>query len=92
MAQKFEWPNDKREAAKGETFCYGLRDQVGILVDGTVVPCCLDGEGQIALGNLFNQPFEEIITSERSKRIYDGFSNRQAVEKLCQSCTYAKRY
>lgn len=92
MAQKFEWPDKERVGSKGETFCYGLRDQVGILVDGTVVPCCLDGEGHIALGNIFKEPFKEIITSERSQRLYDGFSNRQAVEELCQSCSYAKRY
>ena len=92
MAQKFEWPDEKRASDIEETFCYGLRDQVGILVDGTVVPCCLDSEGHIALGNIFEQSFEEIINSEKSQRIYEGFSNRRAVEKLCQSCTYAKRY
>ena len=92
MAQKFEWPNKERVLDDQETFCYGLRDQIGILVDGTVVPCCLDSEGHIALGNIFEKPLEEIITSERSQRLYDGFSNRRAVEKLCQSCSYAKRY
>ncbi|MBU3803275.1 MAG: radical SAM protein [Candidatus Cellulosilyticum pullistercoris] len=92
MAEKFEWPDKERVSSNGETFCYGLRDQVGILVDGTVVPCCLDSEGHIALGNIFEVPFKEIITSERSQKIYNGFSNRQAVEKLCQSCSYAKRY
>lgn len=92
MAQKFEWPNKERVLDDQETFCYGLRDQIGILVDGTVVPCCLDSEGHIALGNIFEKPLEEIITSERSQRLYQGFSNRRAVEKLCQSCSYAKRY
>lgn len=92
MAQKFEWPDKERLMSEEETFCYGLRDQVGILVDGTVVPCCLDSEGHIALGNIFKEPFKDIIVSERSQKLYDGFSSRKAVEKLCQSCSYAKRY
>lgn len=92
MAEKFEWPDKERDLANPETFCYGLRDQIGVLVDGTVVPCCLDSEGHIALGNIFEKSLEEIIASERSQKLYYGFSNRRAVEKLCQSCSYAKRY
>ena len=92
MAEKFEWPKQARSSVNEEVFCYGLRDQIGILVDGTVVPCCLDSEGQIALGNIFETPLDEIITSERSQRIYQGFSNRRAVEELCQRCSYARRY
>lgn len=92
MAEKFEWPEQNKTKKYDKVFCYGLRDQLGILVDGTVVPCCLDSEGQIALGNIFETPLSEIIASERSKRIYDGFSNRQAVEPLCQTCHYAQRY
>ena len=51
----FEWPDTGREEyAPQEAFCYALRNQVGVLVDGTVVPCCLDHDGDIALGNLFH--------------------------------------
>lgn len=92
QAMKFEWPDRNRERIGEEVFCYGLRDQIGILVDGTVVPCCLDGEGQINLGNLFEDSLEEILQSPRSKALYDGFSNRCAVEPLCQRCGYATRY
>ncbi|MBE6023742.1 MAG: radical SAM protein [Cellulosilyticum sp.] len=91
-AEKFEWPDHDREVIAEEIFCYGLRDQIGILVDGTVVPCCLDGEGHIALGNIFEQSLEKILESPRSKRLYEGFSNRRAVEELCKRCGYAMRY
>uniref|UniRef100_UPI0034A1CF04 SPASM domain-containing protein n=2 Tax=Clostridiaceae TaxID=31979 RepID=UPI0034A1CF04 len=74
-----------------DVFCHGLRDQIGILLDGTVVPCCLDSEGKIPLGNIFEQSLEEIITSKRARNIYDGFSRRRAVEDLCKRCGYAKR-
>lgn len=92
MAEKFEWPDLGKELVSKEVFCYGLRDQIGILVDGTVVPCCLDSEGTIALGNIYETKLNDILESVRAKKIYDGFSNRCAVEELCKRCPYAKRY
>ena len=89
---KFDWP-DLKAADGGEgVFCHGLRDQLGILCDGTVVPCCLDHEGDIALGNLFTQSMEEILESPRAKAIYDGFPQRKATEELCRKCGYARRF
>lgn len=86
----FEWPDDKHEAySEKNIFCYALRNQVGILVDGSVVPCCLDHDGDMILGNLFEQSFEEILASPRACSIYDGFTNHKAVEDLCQRCGYA---
>ena len=92
MAEKFSWPDSSISLISEEVFCHGLRDQIGILLDGTVVPCCLDSEGNIPLGNIFNQDLEEIINSKRAKDIYDGFSRRRAVEDLCKKCGYAKRH
>ncbi len=88
----FEWPDINRDVIDEKVFCYGLRDQFGILVDGTVVPCCLDSEGNIPLGNIFKEPLSDILNSEKTLRIYDGFSGRKAVEELCKKCGYAKRY
>lgn len=92
MAQKFEWPDIKRDMLQEEVFCHGLRDQMGILVDGTVVPCCLDSEGTINLGNVYEQSLETILESERAKNLYDGFSRRIASEELCKRCGYATRF
>ena len=78
---------------RGEScFCYGLRDQIGILCDGTVVPCCLDHEGDVPLGNLFTQSLEEILAGERARAIREGFSRRRAVEPLCRRCGYSRRF
>lgn len=92
MAEKFEWPDISKGSTDEEVFCYGLRDQMGILVDGTVVPCCLDSEGNIPLGNLFNENLGNILNSKRAVELYEGFSKRCAVEELCKKCGYAKRY
>lgn len=91
-AEKFNWPNINLLEEEEDIFCYGLRDQIGILVDGTVVPCCLDSEGNIPLGNIFNSSMEKIINSDKAIKIYEGFSKRKAVEDLCKKCGYAKRY
>jgi radical SAM protein with 4Fe4S-binding SPASM domain len=89
---EFQWPDLKEEEDEGKGFCHGLRNQAGILVDGTVVPCCLDGEGVINLGNINNTPFSEIVESERANNLYDGFSRREVVEELCRKCGYRKRF
>lgn len=91
MGEKFKWPSLKEEEIGERAFCYGLRDHIGILVDGTVVPCCLDSEGSIPLGNIFESNLEEILNSNRAKKIYDGFSNRNAVEELCRKCGFINR-
>ena len=93
MGEKFDWPDINLDTTISKNgFCYGLRDQLGILVDGTVVPCCLDSEGTIELGNIFKHPLSDIIASERATAIYEGFSNRMAKEELCQKCGYAGRF
>ena len=89
---RFDWP-DLGAADGGEAvFCHGLRDHFGILSDGTVVPCCLDHNGDIPLGNMFEQPVEEILSSPRARAMVDGFSCRKATEELCRKCGYARRF
>ena len=92
--ERFDWPDPALPACDPDTdcFCYGLRNQIGILVDGTVVPCCLDADANIALGNLFTSDLDEILSSPRAKAIYDGFTRRRAVESLCRKCGYARRF
>jgi radical SAM protein with 4Fe4S-binding SPASM domain len=67
-----------------------MRDQFGILCDGSVVPCCLDSEGVITLGNVFEQDLAQILNTPRARAIADGFARRTAVEDLCRRCGYAR--
>ena len=86
----FEWPDaDHSEFEEKDVFCYALRNQIGVLVDGSVVPCCLDHAGDITLGNLFEQSLDEILASPRAKALYDGFTRHIATEPLCRRCGYA---
>ena len=90
--EKFDWPSLESNDAEEKIFCYGLRTQIGILADGTVVPCCLDNNGTINLGNIFENDIEEIINSERAQNIYNGFSNRNACEELCKRCSFVRKF
>ena len=92
--EHFDWPdrNAPEAPAEAEIFCHALRDQFGVHCDGTVVPCCLDAEGDLALGNLFTHTLEEILNTPRAKAIYEGFTNRRACETLCRRCGYVRRF
>ena len=89
---RFAWPDIAIDDISDCVFCYGLKDHFGILADGTVVPCCLDRDGEIALGNAYRQDIVEILSSERAIAIAQGFANRRAVEPLCKKCGYARRF
>ena len=90
--ERFSWPDLNAQVQGSDVFCYGLRDHFGILSDGTVVPCCLDSNGVINLGNIFKEELSDILNSERAKAIKFGFDCRKAVEELCQKCGYAQRF
>ena len=92
MAERFAWPDSQAEIQGNQFSCYGLKDQFGILVDGTVVPCCLDSDGIINLGNIFQEDLEQIICSKRAMDMVRGFQCGKATEDLCMRCGYAQRF
>ena len=85
---EFKWPNINDEFISDKGRCLGLIKQIGILSDGRVVPCCLDQDGEITLGNIFNQSINEIIDSSLAKEISTGFLENKVIHELCQKCTY----
>ena len=92
FGERFDWPDMEANDMGSQVFCYGLRDHFGILCDGTIVPCCLDREGAIALGNVFTDDVAQVLESPRAKAIVEGFSRRNAPEELCRKCGYARRF
>jgi MoaA/NifB/PqqE/SkfB family radical SAM enzyme len=89
---EFTWPALELPVLGTSGTCYGLSSHFGILVDGTVVPCCLDKEGSIPLGNVKLAPISDILGGERAQAILKGFRERRLVEKLCQRCQYIERF
>lgn len=88
---EFIWPNINNNYYNEFGYCYALKDQLAILVDGTVVPCCLDSNGIINLGNIYKNSLDEIIKSKRYQDIKKGFENRKVCEKLCKKCSFKDR-
>lgn len=91
-SDRFAWPDQTAPDGGEQVFCRGLRDHFGILCDGTVVPCCLDSEGTLSLGNVFQEALSDILDTPRATAIADGFQRRIAVEELCRRCGYARKF
>ena len=89
---RFEWPDKSAPIQSDDVFCYGLRDHFGILCDGSVVPCCLDSDGELTLGNIFKDSIDEILNSPTAVAMREGFDRRTAVTDLCRRCGYAQRF
>ena len=91
---RFEWPGSHKQTIDGlvKGTCQGLIHQCGILCDGTVVPCCLDGEGLVRLGNCLDVPLIDILNSDRAVKIRDGFLRGVVVEELCKGCGFRERF
>ena len=89
---EFQWPSLDNDYVSDRGKCFGLRHQIAILSSGEVVPCCLDADGVINLGNIFEENFEKIVTSQRADKIARGFENNKLVEPLCMRCSYRKQF
>jgi MoaA/NifB/PqqE/SkfB family radical SAM enzyme len=92
FGERFDWPDSEAEIQGDKFYCYGLKDQFGILCDGTIVPCCLDSDGVINLGNIFYDDIDSILNSERALYMVEGFKRGVATEDLCKRCGYAQRF
>lgn len=89
---EFTWPSLDLPVTGDHGTCKGLSTHFGILVDGTVVPCCLDKEAAIPLGNIGVEPIERILASPRAQAILSGFKQGRLVEDLCRRCPYIERF
>lgn len=90
--EQFEWPSMGASEIAKRGKCLGGREMLGILCDGTVVPCCLDDGGVIALGNIFENDLEEILDSPRYRALVAGFCGGNISEPLCRRCRYRLRF
>ena len=88
----FVWPSLKNEIVSKSGFCHGLSSHFGILSNGAVVPCCLDLDASINLGNIEHKSIKEILNSNRAKDMINGFKKGILVEELCQKCEYRTRF
>lgn len=88
---EFFWPDQNNNYYNEFGTCYALKDHIAILVDGTIVPCCLDSNGIINLGSIFESTIEDIINSERYQKMLNNFKNNKRCEELCKHCNFLDR-
>lgn len=88
-ADRFNWceDNEKSECVR----CYALKDQFGVLCDGSVVPCCIDSEGTLCMGNIFKQELSEILSGNKAKTLREGFDKGKAVFDTCKKCGFVRK-
>lgn len=87
-APRFDWPDGETQRNISQKTCYALRDQIAILVDGTIVPCCLDADGVMNLGNIFTDNLAVVLNGERAQKIRKGFINHTITEEHCKTCGF----
>ena len=92
FAGAFVWPVESEAEEQKLGSCRGLIDQIAILADGAVVPCCLDSEGAMPLGNIFENTLESILDTSRARNIKEGFLHGEMREEMCKKCSYAHRF
>ena len=90
FSEEFEWPSVDKDTTNDIGTCLALKDHLGILSSGVVVPCCLDTEGDIDLGNIFDSGLEEILASEKVIKMIEEFRNNKKSQRLCQTCNFYK--
>ncbi len=89
---RFRWPNPQDPELRSQGSCQGTRSHLAIHADGTVVPCCLDKEANIPLGNIRETDFASIAKGARTELMRKGFEQGRLVEEFCRKCTYAERF
>jgi len=86
---RFEWPDETHIGEQIKKTCYALRDHIAILSDGQVVPCCLDADANMKLGDIFTENLADILDTRRAKDIKLGFEQHKVVEPICATCGFS---
>lgn len=92
LDNKFTWPSINNDYYNDKGTCYGGKMQLAILSDGTVSICCLDSDGISNLGNIFNTSMEDILNSDKYKRVIKEFNNNKAYLEICKHCSYKEKF
>lgn len=91
QAKLFKWVSLEDDFLQNTGTCYALKEQIGILSDGSLVPCCFDTKADICLGNVFKQNFNELLNSKRLKAMKEAFAQNKRIEALCQRCEFLQK-
>ena len=89
ITRSFEWAGfQKNHNSSFRKFCHGVSSQIGILANGSIVPCCMDSCGKIILGDANKQSLIEVLDSKLAREMIEAFKNGNPIHKICQTCTF----
>lgn len=91
-SDEFTWPTLEMDDNLVMSGCLGGKDQIGVLVDGRVVLCCLDYLGHSTFGNIFESSLDDILCCDKYLNSVNGFRDRKPYLEICKKCTYRNRF
>ena len=91
LEDEFTWPDLSSPFNSDKGRCEAI-SQLGILSNGEVVPCCLDKDGIMSMGNIYKTPLKEILESPRYIDMISSFKKGLVKENLCKHCTFLNRF
>ena len=89
---EFTWPELDHEVNNEFSSCLGGKSQLGILLNGDVVLCCLDYNGHTKIGNIYNNTLEEILNGDLFQKHLKSLENKEYYFDLCKKCTFRNRF
>jgi radical SAM protein with 4Fe4S-binding SPASM domain len=87
-ANRFEWPNVDKPQSDSPKTCYALKDHIAILSDGSIVPCCIDADAHLHLGNIYTDDLWQVVHTKKALLIKEGFARKEAIEDFCKVCGF----
>ena len=82
--------NDKSFAEFTHGTCLALKTHIGILANGEIVPCCMDSQGILSLGNIKYTTLDLALKSKKAQEMLNGFRQNRIIEPFCKVCDYRK--
>ena len=74
------------KAVRQTTYCPHPFTDVGVLWNGDVTLCCLDHDGELAVGNVKESSIETVIQSEAARKLRASMLGHRPVPSVCQTC------
>lgn len=87
-ADRFKWKENS--TVKEQVRCYALKDQFAVLCDGTVIPCCIDCEGMLGMGNIETNELSDMLSGHLATELRRGFECGKAVFDTCKKCGFVR--
>ena len=92
LEEQFTWPSLQAPFVSAKGRCLGGEMMIAVLCDGSVVPCCLDSNGDISFGNLFESRLTDLLASDRYRQMMEAKQRQELTEALCKRCAYRTRF